>query len=80
VSFAVIGEEPGLLPGRGRYPHGPLGGVALTLILAVISLLAVAGGRPCLLGLVSVFALPGAALGRRWAFNQYGARAAAADG
>ena len=37
----------------GRFPHGPLGGVALTLILAVISLLlSLVGGL--LLGLVSL--------------------------
>ncbi len=52
MSFAVISENLVYFL-VGRYPHGPLGGVALTLILAVISLLlSLVGGL--LLGLVSV--------------------------
>jgi polar amino acid transport system permease protein len=52
VSFAVISDNIVYFL-VGRFPHGPLGGVALTLILAVISLLlSLVGGL--ILGLVSV--------------------------
>lgn len=52
MSFAVIRENLVYFL-IGRYPHGPLGGVALTLVLAVIALLlSLVGGL--LLGLVSV--------------------------
>ena len=64
MSFAVISENIVYFL-VGRFPHGPLGGVALTLILAVISLLlSLVGGL--ILGLVSVSsfrALRWAALG-----------------
>jgi polar amino acid transport system permease protein len=52
VSFSVISDNIVYFL-VGRFPHGPLGGVALTLILAVISLLlSLVGGL--LLGLVSI--------------------------